>query len=444
MTSTTDVIASDKPALKTQVSYGIGQIAGQVFRDIPSLLLLFFLTNVLGVEPALAGIAIFGPKLIVGVGSDMLVGVLSDKHRDRFGWHHWLLAGAILSPVAMIMLFRVPPTTQGLQVAYIVGIFSFYMAAFSVFSVPYLAIASTLTTDPHQRTVLMAWRLGFTAIGVLIAAGVAPAFTAYLGGDQAAYEAMGVMLALICSLALLIAWWGSRRAARLKTSVRELDAPLVFSFKQLWSALSLPRFSILLGVNILQLAGAGMSYAAMLFFLTYNMGRSDAFSIIGIIVLLSAIGIVIAQPLWVALSRRFGKKRTYLISTLLYAGAIAGWGLCSQFGLYAVYFFAFMLGIGNSGWAMLGFSMVTDIAAKGNGGIYSAVWVAADKVGFALGGTVMVGSTLSLFGFTSANAVAGLPQSAFAITGIMVAFALIPATLNIIAAIAFARWGSAD
>ena len=52
------------PGLGKQVGYGIGQIAGQVFRDVPSLLLLFFMTTVLGIAPAVAGIAIFVPKLV--------------------------------------------------------------------------------------------------------------------------------------------------------------------------------------------------------------------------------------------------------------------------------------------------------------------------------------------------------------------------------------------
>ena len=55
---------SAQPALSlpTQIAYGAGQVAGQVFRDVPSLLLLFFMTSVLGVSPALAGSAIFCPS----------------------------------------------------------------------------------------------------------------------------------------------------------------------------------------------------------------------------------------------------------------------------------------------------------------------------------------------------------------------------------------------
>lgn len=60
-------------SLPTQIAYGVGQIAGQVFRDVPSLLLLFFMTSVLGVSPALAGSAIFLPKLIGGA---LIIGLI--------------------------------------------------------------------------------------------------------------------------------------------------------------------------------------------------------------------------------------------------------------------------------------------------------------------------------------------------------------------------------
>ena len=84
--------------LVAQIGYGTGQIAGQVFRDVPSLLLLFFMTTVLGIEPALAGAAIFVPKLVWGVGCDMLVGVLSDRWKHRFHRRWWLLAGVAVVP----------------------------------------------------------------------------------------------------------------------------------------------------------------------------------------------------------------------------------------------------------------------------------------------------------------------------------------------------------
>jgi glycoside/pentoside/hexuronide:cation symporter, GPH family len=91
-------IAGSNLSLPAQIGYGAGQIAGQVFRDVPSLLLLFFMTSVLGINPALAGSAIFLPKLIGGIVFDVSAGLLSDRWQSRFSRRHWLLIGMLAAP----------------------------------------------------------------------------------------------------------------------------------------------------------------------------------------------------------------------------------------------------------------------------------------------------------------------------------------------------------
>ena len=207
-------IGTAKLSLPAQIGYGAGQMAGQVFRDTPSLLLLFFMTSVLGIDPALAGTAIFLPKLIGGIVFDVSAGLLSDRWQARFPRRHWLLVGMLAAPAALILLFNVPPGTGPERSLYVVGAFALYMAVYASFSVPYLAFAGDLRLDPHQRTVLMAWRLGFTAIGVLVAGAVAPGYVAASGGGEPGYAAMAILLAAICSVSLLIGWWGAGRAER--------------------------------------------------------------------------------------------------------------------------------------------------------------------------------------------------------------------------------------
>ena len=424
--------------LSTQLGYGIGQIAGQVFRDVPSLLLLFFMTTVLGISPAVAGTAIFVPKLVFGVGCDMAAGILSDRWQHRVPRRWWLLAGAVGAPVAMLLLFHVPEGSTALRVGYVAAMFSLYMAVFASFSVPYLAMSGDLASTPQQRSVLMAWRLAFTAVGVLIASAVAPAIVQSRGGGQAAYEAMASVLAVICPIVLVIAYFGtgtpraSPQILRVRLTVRQAISVLLGR-----------RFSVLFGVNVLQLAGSGMGYAALLYFLAYNMGRTDALQVIGGIVVASCAGIVIAQPMWVAVSGRIGKPQAYVAGSVIYSAAYITWALSADAGVTVAYGLAFIAAIGNSGWAMLGFSMVSDIAGddEAHAGLYSAAWVAADKIGFALGGTLLVGLILSAFGFDSSRAVAGLPQTELALTGVMIAFGFTPAALNLVGAAILSRWG---
>jgi GPH family glycoside/pentoside/hexuronide:cation symporter len=425
------------------LGYGVGQVAGQVFRDVPSLLLLFFMTTVLGIAPAIAGTAIFVPKLIWGVGSDMLVGVLSDRWQQRLQRRYWLLAGAVGAPAAMLLLFHVPAGSTTLRVGYVAVVFSLYMMVFACFSVPYLAIAGELTASPRQRNIIMAWRLVFTAVGVLVSGAVAPAIIQSGGGGQPAYETMALVLAIVCPLALLAAFFGAGHAGRQSGYVASTAARVRLSPRAAIAVLAAPRFSVLLGANLLQLMGAGMGYASMLYFLSYNMGRSDAFALIGGLVLTSCAGIVVSQPLWVALSARLGKRPSYIVASLIFALSYFVWGFAAHWGLVAAYGLAFTSAVGNAGWAMLGFSMVSDIASADDrhAGLYSAAWIATDKIAFALGGTLLVGLTLSAFGFDSARAVAGLPQAPGALIGVMVTFAFAPAALNLLGAAILARWG---
>ena len=300
--------ARAKLSLPIQIGYGAGQIAGQIFRDVPSLLLLFFMTTVLGIAPAIAGTAIFVPKLIFGVGCDMAVGVFSDRWKPRIARRWWLLAGAIGAPLAMILLFHVPDTTTAFRVAYVAAMFSLYMAVFACFSVPYLAISGEMTDNPESRTLLMAWRLVFTSVGVLIASAVAPALVQTNGGGQAGYEAMALVLAAICPVALLIAFF---TVGRLKPGPSPQEQAPRLTFRQAVAVLAHPRFSVLCGVNIMQLAGMGMGYASLLYFLSYNMGRSDSLQVIGGIIVAACAGIILAQPLWVAAAKRMGSGQIY-------------------------------------------------------------------------------------------------------------------------------------
>lgn len=430
-------------ALPVQIGYGVGQIAGQVFRDLPSLLLLFFMTTVLGIAPDIAGAVIFVPKLVLGLLCDVSVGIISDKLRKRIARRWWLLAGVFLSPLAMILLFHVPDGSETTKLLYVGGVFSLYMVVFASFSVPYLALAGELTQSPQERNHLMAWRMVFTSLGVLVAGALAPYLVALNGSDQSAYESMALVLAAICPLALLIAFLSTRQTSASTSEQAELANRLTpaIAFKKIFRT----RFTALLLANLLQLTGAGMGYAALIYFLAYNIGLGEggALGNIGLIVLTACAGIILAQPFWIKAANAMGKRNSYILATFIYLSTYVVWGMSASWGVQASYLLSFIAALGNSGWAMLGFSMMSDVAAEDEeyAGLYSAAWIASDKIAFALGGTLLVGVILSAFGFDSAAAVAGEAQPATALTGVVVAFAFFPVGLNLLASALLWKFG---
>jgi Na+/melibiose symporter-like transporter len=93
------------------------------------------------------------------------------------------------------------------------------------------------------------------------------------------------------------------------------------------------------------------------------------------------------------------------------------------------------MAVGNSACYQSAFAMLADTieedrkrTGEAKGGLYSALWVINDKIGFAIGGTLIAGLVLQAFGFQQGQ---GATQTPEALTGIVVAYAVLPAVLNL-------------
>src|SRR5512143_1518732 len=90
------------------VAYAAGAIGTSIFGMVPGLLLLYFMTDTLGIAPGLAGATLAAGKLW-DVAIDPIIGALSDRTRSPWGPRRpWMLAGAVLMPLAFAALFAVP------------------------------------------------------------------------------------------------------------------------------------------------------------------------------------------------------------------------------------------------------------------------------------------------------------------------------------------------
>jgi Na+/melibiose symporter-like transporter len=439
--ATAKVLAlADGPALSTKIGFGAGQIAGQIFRDTPSLLLLFYLTSVVGIAPAVAGIAIFIPKTLGGVVADLAVGLVSDRVSHSFPRRNWLLIGALLAPLSMVALFHAPAASPSLQLMYIVVVMLFYMLSFATFSVPYLAQFSEITRHPRQRTVLLAWRHAFTGVGLLIGSALTPAMIQRLGGAHGGYAAWSWGLGAICAASLLSAFLA---APRLTAATQASQLRL----RALFAVLRYRPYRILLSTAFCQTCGAGMSYAGLAYFLRYDMHRTDTLLQIGFIVLVMASVVMVCSPLWVYVSRRLTPKRTFVLAASLHAAVELAWGCSAAAPMPVIYVYAALVGLFNTGWGLMSLTMLSDIIAKARAetgrdqaGAFAALWTLSEKIGIALGGTLIAGLLLSATGFTVAQG-HGAPMHRAAHVGIAMVFALVPAFINTGAAIYFGRFG---
>jgi len=80
---------------KQKFFYSFGAIANGVKTDAFTFFLLFFYSNVIGLTPGLASLAIF-IALLVDAFTDPLMGVISDRTKHRLGRRHpYFLLGMI-------------------------------------------------------------------------------------------------------------------------------------------------------------------------------------------------------------------------------------------------------------------------------------------------------------------------------------------------------------
>src|SRR4051812_846808 len=114
-----------------RLGYGLGSFCAGTFAAVPGLLLLYYLTNVLAVPAALAGLVVFVPKawdLVI----NPWVGRFSDRTASR---RPWLLAGAVALPPAFALTFAGPPLRGGAAALYVGACFFLAATAFALFEV---------------------------------------------------------------------------------------------------------------------------------------------------------------------------------------------------------------------------------------------------------------------------------------------------------------------
>ncbi|MBH0113367.1 MFS transporter [Novosphingobium sp. YJ-S2-02] len=432
--------------------YGTGQLGAQIFRDTPAVLLPLFMTTMLGVEAWLAGLVVLIPKLWL-IACDPLVGAWSDKVRKRFGRTPFLVAGAMLTSLGFVALFTLTESASPtLSAALTCFLFFLASTAFSMFSVPYLAIAAALSNDPHERTRIMIFRMVFSTLGVLIGVGVAQPMIYWLGGGEHGWTMMAFTLGAVCLVTMLVTALGLARVPMIEDDIA--PGSLV---SQLSAIMGNKPYLVLITTCLIQNIGQASGYTVIGFVFLYAL---QAVWIIPLFILVMAIAGILAQPLWFVLSRRWGKSRTYVFASFSWMLVTVTWYWMEPasdvlFTLPGVGAFGTqhllvlvrgaLIGMVNSAFVMLALSMLTDTidyqrrtSGVANEGIFAGLFSAIEKLSFALG-PVIAGLVMSAFGFVSSTGGA-VEQTPHAITGIVLLYSLIPAALQIVSLGVFSRY----
>ncbi len=418
------------------VGYGAGQIGGQILRDTPALILPIYMATVLGMDAALAGLVIVIAKFWV-VFADPVAGVWSDRTDTRWGRRRpFILAGGLVAALSFVLLFYGPDTDRQLALfAYMTVVYLVMNTGYSLYSVPYLTMASEMSDDPHERTKLMSFRSAALALGLILGGALAPKIVAWVansgGTPRAGYEVMGLLMGAVIAASAL---WVVAGTARVPTRAAAASVPLREQLRVAWAN---RPFVWLITANIVQYISAGIGYAGGFFFFAYAFGLGfAAFDVIPVWIIIISVASIAAMPGLVWAAARFGKLRVYKWCLVLYAVTIQGYFLADVDSLWIVWLIAVGIGVFNGGFILMSFSVLTDVVnydRQTTGisceGALSAVYSAVDKIGNALGSAIFLGF-LSLIGFVESKGGSLAPQTPEVLRSITLAYVVAPALLH--------------
>ncbi len=424
--------------LPIYVGYGVGQIGGQILRDAPALILPIYMTTVLGLEAALAGLVILIAKVWVVI-ADPIAGIVSDQTDTRWGRRRpFLLAGGLLAALCFVLLFVVPDMQGQMTLfIYMTAMYVLMNTGFSMFSVPYLTMASEMSDLPHERTKIMGFRNACLALGLLIGGALAPKIIAWVGTElggtpEQSYAWMGWILGALIAASPLWVGIGTARAPRNEPT--QATVPLIEQFRVAWQN---KPFIWLITANIVQYISAGLGYAGGFFFLAYSVGLGfEVFNVVPIWIIIISVSSIAAMPALVWAAGRWGKMRVYKWCLFLYSLSILFYFYATPDTLWIVYLIAVGIGLFNGGFILMSFSVLTDTVnydrlttGISREGALSSIYSAVDKIGNALGATIFL-TVLSIIGFVESADGSFPQQSPEVLRSIQLWYILAPAFLH--------------
>lgn len=425
-----------------KLGYGMGDAASNFFFQVFNLFLLYYYTDVYGLNPAAVGTMFLATKILDAV-SDPAMGIIADRTHTRWGKFRPYVAGMAV-PYGLLgyAMFAGPDLSDTGKLIYAYATYSLMMLAYTAINIPYSALMGVISPSSQERVKVASYRF-VCAFGAswILGTFVTPLKNILGAGNEAEGFRLTMMLFAVISIALFWFTFATTRE-RVKSppsSASPKDDLMALLSNGPWLALC---FSGIFGLMQVAVRSGGTLY-----YFKYFVGDDGTplfliFDKTAIFLSLSMICLVAGAAMTGWLTHRF-EKRSLLIALTTTSGLLYGAFFFISSDSYTLMLLVNCLANLAAGPAApLIFAMYADTADYGEWKlkrrttalVYSASGFAA-KMGLAFGAGLS-GYILAYFGF-----VANVEQSENSLLGIRMMFSLVPATLAILSALVMLFYG---
>jgi len=296
----------------TKIIYGFGDIGFSMTGTIIAAYFPIFLTDVVGIAPAVAAIGLFIGKSWDYI-NDPLIGYLSDRTRTRWGRRRpFLLFGALPYGLAFAFLWWKPPLeSQTALLVFYTFMFVLYDAAGTVVGMPYFALTPELTEDYDERTELTGYRMFFSILGGLVSFVIPMMIIGTMSPENTGNVfRMGLIFGAASFIPLYFVFFGTKE----KPYFKKLERPKLFA--SLKSALKNRPFVFSAVIYLFTWTSMHIIEANLLFYIKYVVKREGMTEIIMGTIFVTAI---LSLPLWNWVSKKFNKRLAYIYGIAFWA-----------------------------------------------------------------------------------------------------------------------------
>jgi GPH family glycoside/pentoside/hexuronide:cation symporter len=343
---------TSKLPLRTMLLYSTGDLSTSIPLAILMFFQLFFMTDVAGLRPDLAGWAVGIGKIWDAV-NDPLIGLLSDRIRSRFGRRRIaLLIGAVPLGLTFMMMWLVPPFKPVGLAAYYALTFIAFDTFFTIVHVSYNSLTPELTSDYDERSSLNGYRMVFSIGGTLGTIILATVLGWFVSDKRILFAVLGIGLGLVSIIPPLIVF----------RTTKEYDRehePVALSFREaIRQTLSNRPFWMIMGLYLLSWTTASILAAVLIYFANYYLRVPDQANYFVLVAEGSAIAFI---PLWVWVARKLDKRRAFILGSLTWVVVLLGIAAIRPDQVVLAYILAALSGSGIATAYVLPWAMIPDI-----------------------------------------------------------------------------------
>lgn len=165
--------------------FALGDTASNFFFQTFNIFLLYYYTDVFGIEAAVAGTMFLLTRLWDAI-NDPLMGLIADRTRTRWGkYRPYLLWMAVPYGLFGYLMFANPDLERTGRIIYAYFTYSMMMMAYTAINVPYSSLMGVLSPSSHARTIASNFRfVGAYGGGLLISMYVRTMVEKLGGGNE--------------------------------------------------------------------------------------------------------------------------------------------------------------------------------------------------------------------------------------------------------------------